>query len=66
MGITAQEFVSGYAERTGITPQELVERFGHRREVRPCSCGEYGCEGWGMVPIDPEDGPPGIPLASLV
>jgi hypothetical protein len=65
MAITAEEFVSGYAERTGVTPQELAEQMGHRRWVRPCNCGEYGCEGWGMVPIDPEDGP-GIPLASLV
>jgi len=66
MTITAAEFAQGYAERSGMTVQEMAERWGHRREVRPCGCGEAGCEGWGMFPIDPDEANDGIPLSSLV
>ena len=47
--MTAQEFALAYAERSGVTVDWLRE---HGREVRPCDCGEDGCEGWQMAHIE--------------
>ncbi len=41
--MTADEFEAGYAARAGITVDAL-RALG--RVVRPCHCGEDGCEGW--------------------
>lgn len=43
--ITAEEFERQYAERSGATVEWLREY----RTVRPCDCGEDGCEGWQSV-----------------
>ena len=44
--ISAEEFEREYAERSGVTVEWLRE---HGRVVRPCDCGEDGCEGWKSV-----------------
>jgi len=31
-----------------------IETAGDRRVAMPCACGETGCDGWAMVPDDPE------------
>lgn len=46
--MTAEEFAEGYARRSGVTVEWLRE---HGREVRPCDCGEDGCEGWQMAHV---------------
>jgi hypothetical protein len=43
--MTAEEFETGYAARSGITIAELHD-LGLYPE--PCDCGEVGCEGWAM------------------
>jgi hypothetical protein len=43
MGITAEEFERQYAERSGITVEQLREL---GRIVAPCHCGDKECEGW--------------------
>jgi hypothetical protein len=44
--VTADEFERAYAERSGVTVGEL-RALG--RVVRPCDCGEEGCDGWQSV-----------------
>lgn len=44
--MTADEFERAYAERLGVTVKGLREL---GRTVRPCACGEDGCEGWQSV-----------------
>jgi hypothetical protein len=44
--ITAGEFERAYAERGGMTVEQLRA---HGRVVRPCTCGQEGCEGWQSV-----------------
>jgi len=44
----AEEFERAYAERSGITVEQLREL---GRVVRPCTCGEDYCEGWQSVPV---------------
>lgn len=48
---TAEEFMAGYAKRSGVTVEWLKERM----TVRPCDCGEEGCEGWQMVSYEHAD-----------
>lgn len=43
--MTADEFERAYAARSGVTVDELREY----RTVRPCACGEDGCEGWQSI-----------------
>jgi hypothetical protein len=40
--VTAEEFEKAYAERSGLTVEELRLY----RTVLACDCGEDGCEGW--------------------
>lgn len=44
--ITAEEFERAYAERSGITVEQLREL---GRVVRPCHCDYEECEGWQSV-----------------
>lgn len=44
--ITAEEFERQYAERSGTSVERLREL---GRVVRPCHCGEEGCEGWQSI-----------------
>ena len=44
--ITADEFERQYAERSGMTVEELRGYL----TVRPCECDYEDCEGWQMVP----------------
>lgn len=44
--ITADEFITGYSERSGVSPEWLAL---HGRATYPCNCRESGCEGWQMV-----------------
>lgn len=39
------EFEKGYAERSGITVEDLHK---HGQEAVPCDCGEESCRGWAM------------------
>jgi hypothetical protein len=48
--MTKQEFIDGYCARTNIP----WERLSLRRVALPCGCGEEGCEGWAMIPNDPQ------------
>lgn len=41
--MTAEEFERQYAERSGITVEQLR---GLGRIVAPCDCGDETCEGW--------------------
>lgn len=43
---TAGEFERQYAERSQMTVEQLRDL---GRVVRPCDCGEEGCEGWQSV-----------------
>lgn len=40
--VTAEAFERAYAERSGLTLEQLRAV----KTVRPCTCGEEGCEGW--------------------
>ncbi len=44
--MTKEEFERGYAERGGISFEQL-HAWG--RGAVPCDCGEPECEGWAMV-----------------
>ncbi|UXE05205.1 hypothetical protein SEA_JAMUN_59 [Arthrobacter phage Jamun] len=44
--MTPGEFLAGYAERSGTTPDELLAR---DVVVIECSCGWAECEGWRVV-----------------
>lgn len=46
MTMTANEFESAYAARSGVTVEWLCE---HGRVVVRCSCGADECEGWASV-----------------
>lgn len=41
-----EDFVRGYAQRSGVTPERLYEL---GRRPQPCNCGEDGCEKWQMI-----------------
>ena len=43
--MTAEEFERAYAERSHIS----VEALRQHRTVRPCDCGQEGCEGWQSI-----------------
>lgn len=43
--MTSEEFEAGYAQRSGMSVQQL-HLWG--RYPEPCDCGEAGCEGWAM------------------
>jgi hypothetical protein len=47
--MTAAEFEAGYAERSGLSVQELRDL---DLVVRSCDCGERDCKGWRMVGLD--------------
>lgn len=44
--VTRDEFERAYAERSGVTVQELHD---HGRFAEPCDCGADMCEGWQMA-----------------
>lgn len=44
--MTADEFERAYAERSGITVEQLRAA---GRVVAPCRCGEDICEGWQSI-----------------
>ncbi len=50
--ITAKQFEHGYAERSGITVEEL-RRYG--RVVRPCDCDYEECEGWQSTTVEADE-----------
>lgn len=56
--MTKQEFIQGYAERSGLTKhicEEGIDIPGAGRLVaRPCACGEESCGGWAMLHDSPE------------
>lgn len=43
--LTAEAFERAYARRSGFS----VEILRKHRTVRPCDCGEDGCEGWQSI-----------------
>ena len=46
------EFEARYAERSGMTVAGLrAFNAEHGRDIRPCDCGEEGCQGWQMVNV---------------
>ena len=47
--MTAEEFERQYAERSGITVEQLREL---GRIVAPCNCGEAICEGWQSTTVE--------------
>jgi hypothetical protein len=47
--VTADEFERAYAERSGVTVERLREL---GRTVRPCDCGDPGCEGWQSISVE--------------
>lgn len=48
--MTAAEFEREYAERSGLTVEELRQD----NVILACACGEEGmCRGWAAVPNDP-------------
>lgn len=51
--MTAEEFERDYCERSGVS----VEWLRQHRAVLPCHCGEEGCDGWQMIPLDLADDP---------
>jgi len=54
--ITKEEFEVDYAAMSGMTVQELHEKF-HLHAVR-CDCGDYPpCRGWKMVSEEKETKP---------
>lgn len=48
--MTEDEFIASYCKRSGVTWEWLSLR----RAALPCACGNEGCEGWAMIPNDPE------------
>ena len=47
-GVTRDEFIAGYCERSGLT-WEWLQKY---KAAVVCSCGEAVCHGWAMVPKD--------------
>lgn len=45
--MTAEEFMQGYARRSGMTAADL---YAAGRVVVTCDCDEAECEGWACVP----------------
>lgn len=43
--MSAEEFEAAYAERSGVTVEQLHEA---GRHAEPCDCGDDLCEGWAM------------------
>jgi len=43
--LTKFQFVKNYAERSGITEDQLMKN----QVALPCDCGHEKCEGWAMV-----------------
>lgn len=41
-------FLAGYAERSGVTPEQVLER----RVVATCACDYEACEGFQIAPED--------------
>lgn len=50
--LTLAEFEQAYADRSGLTVDQLHEL--GRRAV-PCDCGDDICEGWGMGHASDDD-----------
>ena len=48
--MTEAEFIAAYCERSGVAWSILSDRL----VALPCACGYRSCEGWAMVPRDPE------------
>ncbi len=46
--ITPEEFLAGYADRSGSTRDKLLTG----RVVATCVCGDELCDGWQLVPED--------------
>ncbi len=46
MAESKEEFEQGYADRSGMTLQKLLELGGHGE---PCECDYEKCRGWQMV-----------------
>ena len=44
--MTKEEFIKGYARRSGLTVEELAALGNY---VEPCSCGDDSCQGWQML-----------------
>jgi hypothetical protein len=44
--VTLEEFERGYADRSGLTVENL---HAYGRRGRPCRCEQEGCEGWQMI-----------------
>lgn len=44
-GMTREQFIAGYCERSNITWEKLSDW----RDAVPCRCEEKECEGWAMV-----------------
>lgn len=51
--VTAEEFLAGYAERSGVTPQQLLDM---GRQVAPCDCDYDRCEGWQLAYPNDDEG----------
>lgn len=47
--VTAEEYLSAYATRSGMLPRQLLE---YGRVVAACTCDYDGCEGWQVIPPD--------------
>jgi len=46
--ISAEEFATAYAQRSGVTVEWLRQQ---GREVRPCDCDYEDCQGWQMAHV---------------
>lgn len=49
--MTRDEFIDGYIERSGITPERTPDGFilaGQEHKAMKCDCGDEACEGWAM------------------
>jgi hypothetical protein len=50
--MTIDEFEAYYAKNSGMTVEQLrAFNVENGRGIRPCECGEEGCQGWQMVSI---------------
>jgi hypothetical protein len=57
--MTREEFARTYADRSGLTVEQLRE---WGREPRPCHCDGIECEGWQMAHVRDEDWPEDSPF----
>lgn len=54
--MTRDEFEAYYAKNSIMTVEELrAFNAENGRGIRPCDCGEEGCQGWQMVNIQSYD-----------